>query len=131
MPTTDMIMSQTLPLFSGFGSITCNLGEVVNQGFEVSLTSQNIKSKSFEWNTSFGLSYYKNEIKHLYYQYESINDPKTGAITGWKETDDKTNGWFIGQPISAIWDYKVTGIWQADEWEEAAKVGQRPGDPKV
>ena len=131
MPTTDMIMSQTLPLFSGFGSITCTLGEVVNQGFEVSLTSQNIKSKSFEWNTSFGLSYYKNEIKHLYYQYESINDPKTGAITGWKETDDKTNGWFIGQPISAIWDYKVTGIWQADEWEEAAKVGQRPGDPKV
>lgn len=31
-------------------------------------------------------------------------------------------------PISNIWDYKVTGIWQKDQWEEAAKYGQKPGD---
>src|SRR5690606_28084060 len=35
------------------------------------------------------------------------------------------------QPISAIWNYRVTGIWQVNEIEEAAKYGQRPGDPKV
>ena len=28
-------------------------------------------------------------------------------------------------------DYRVTGIWQPDEIEEAKKVGQLPGDPKV
>ena len=48
-----------------------------------------------------------------------------------KERDDVTNGWFIGHPVSAIWDYKVTGIWQKDEVKEAAKYSQRPGDPKV
>ncbi len=30
-----------------------------------------------------------------------------------------------------IWDYQVTGIWQVSEATEAAKYGQRPGDPKV
>lgn len=130
MPTTDMIMNQKLPLFSGFSSITCNLGEVRNTGFELSVSSQNIKTKNLEWNTTLGFSVYKNEIKHLYYTYENVLDA-SGNITGVKETDDSSNGWFVGQPISTIWDYKVTGIWQADQWEEAAKVGQRPGDPIV
>ena len=39
--------------------------------------------------------------------------------------------WFIGRDINTIWNYKVTGIWQVNEAEEAAKFGQRPGDPKV
>ncbi|MDR1632196.1 MAG: SusC/RagA family TonB-linked outer membrane protein [Dysgonamonadaceae bacterium] len=130
MPTTDMIMNQALPGFSGFSSITCNLGEVENRGFEISINSQNIKNRNFEWNTTVGFTKYKNAIKHLYYQYEAIIDD-LGNIVGEKETNDITNKWFIGQPISAIWDYRVTGIWQTNEAEEAAKYGQRPGDPKV
>jgi TonB-linked SusC/RagA family outer membrane protein len=130
MSTTDMIMSQSLPGFSGFGSITTNLGEVQNKGFEISINSQNIKGKDFSWNTTFGFSKYKNTIKHLYYRYEDVLDAQ-GNVVSSKETDDISNGWFIGKPISAIWDYRVTGIWQINEAAEAAKYGQRPGDPKV
>jgi TonB-linked SusC/RagA family outer membrane protein len=130
MNTQDMIMSQRLPGFSGFGSIATNLGEVQNSGFELSINSLNIKNDILEWRTSFGFSYNKNEIKHLYYENEDVVDVD-GNVTGSKEMDDKTNGWFIGRPISAIWDYRVTGIWQVNEREEAAKYGQKPGDPKV
>lgn len=121
METTDMIMNQRLPGFTGFPSITTNLGQVNNDGLELSLNTVNIKSKNLVWRTSLGLSYNKNTIKHLYYDYGADG----------KENDDKTNKWFIGKPIGAIWDYKVLGIWQADEFEEAQKYGQRPGDPKV
>jgi len=130
MPTTDMIMNQKLPLFSGFGSITCNLGEVINQGVELSVTSHNISNDVLEWTTTFGFSKYKNEIKHLYYSYENVLDAN-GNVIEVKESNDVANGWFIGQPISTIWNYRVTGIWQTDEVEEAARYGQRPGDPKV
>lgn len=130
MPTTEMIMNQSLPGFSGFGSITTNLGEVQNKGFELSISSQNIKNGTFEWNTTFGFSIYKNTIKHLYYVYQDILD-NDGNVIGTKETDDIGNKWFIGEAISSIWDYRVTGIWQAEEVAEAAKYGQRPGDPKV
>ena len=54
-----------------------------------------------------------------------------GNVIGSKESDDLSNGWFIDKAIGTIWNYKVIGIWQADEYEEAAKYGQRPGDPKV
>src|SRR5690606_27990828 len=45
MSTTDMIMNQSLPGFSGFTSITTNLGEVQNNGFEIAINSRNIARK--------------------------------------------------------------------------------------
>ena len=130
MRTRDMIMWQRLPGFTGFGSIISNLGEVTNEGFEISINSQNIKTDVFEWNTTFSFSYNKNRIKHLYGEYENILDAE-GNVVGRREMDDVASGWFIGQPISAIWNYRVTGIWQADEVEEAARYNQKPGDPKI
>ena len=119
--THDMIMAQRLPNFTGFSSITTNLGEVTNTGFEITLNSRNIETKDFKWGTSLGFSYNKNKIKHLYYEYDEDG----------KEMDDTSNGWFIGKPIGEIWYWKTDGIWQADEAEQAALVNQKPGDPKV
>lgn len=120
--TKDMIMWQRLPSFSGFGSIITNLGEVTNQGVEISLRAVPYTSQNFEWSTNVGFSYNKNRIKHIYNDY----DPETG-----KENNDLSNGWFIDKPIGEIWNYKLLGIWQVDEAEEAAKFNQKPGDPKV
>lgn len=119
--THDMIMGQRLPNFSGFSSITTNLGQVNNQGVELSLTSQNIRTKDFEWSTSVGFSYNKNEIKHLYYNYDENG----------KEENDIDNKWYIGHPVGEIWTWETDGIWQIDEVEQAALCGQKPGDPKV
>lgn len=130
MSTHDMIMNQRLPSFTGFTNITTNLGQVDNKGVELSISSLNIKNKNLEWSTTFGFSYNKNKITHLYYEHENILDSE-GKVIGTKEMDDIPNGWFIGKPIGVIWDYRVTGIWQANEVEEAKKYGQVPGDPKV
>lgn len=46
MNTNDMIMSQPLPVFTGFNNITTNLGQVNNTGFEFSLNTVNIKQKN-------------------------------------------------------------------------------------
>lgn len=120
MVTNDMIMIRRLPEFTGFSKITTNLGQVDNTGVELSLNTINVDKKNFRWSSSLNLSYNKNRIRHLYGDY----------VDG-VEQNDETNSWFIGQPISVIWNYKVTGIWQKEEAEEAARYGQVPGDPKV
>lgn len=130
MSTTDMIMSQPLQSFTGFANITTNLGQVDNNGFELSLNTVNIQNKNFEWTSTFNFSYNKNKITHLFYEYEDVLDAN-GNVIGQKESDYTANGWFIGKPINEIWNYKVIGIWQKDEWQEAAKYNQVPGDPKV
>jgi len=121
--TKGMIMSQRLPSFTGFSSITTNLGEVQNQGFEISLTSNNIQMKDFTWSTTAGFSLNKNRINHIYYTYDANG----------KELDDTSNKWYIGKPVGEIWDYETDGIWQnnAKDIAAAALVGQRPGDIKV
>lgn len=119
--THDMIMGQRLPNFTGFSSITTNLGEVQNAGIEISLSSTNIKTRDFQWGTTVGFSYNKNKINHLYYDYDEDG----------KERNDTSNEWYIGKPIGEIWNYEVDGIWQVNEAEQAALVNQKPGDPKV
>lgn len=121
MPTKDLLVNKTLPTLGGFNNVMTNLGEVQNSGFELTLNTNNIKTRDFSWSTSIGLSYNKNEIKHLFYTYDEDG----------KEKDEPGNNWFVGKPIGVIWDYKFDGIWQTNEAEEAAKYGQRPGDPKI
>ena len=121
--TTDMIMSQRLPSFTGFSSIAANLGEVQNSGFEISLNSRNIEKENFTWTTNAGFSINKNKINHIYYDYDENG----------KEQDDTSNGWYIGKPIGEIWYYETDGIWQntPEDIAAAALVGQVPGDIKV
>lgn len=128
--TTDMIMSMRLPGFSGFSNITTNLGQVDNTGIELAVTSTNIRMRDFEWQTSVGFSYNKNRIRHIKYEMEDILD-ENGNVIGQREMNDTGNNWFIDKPIGEMWDYEMIGIWQVNEAEEAARYGQRPGDPKV
>lgn len=130
MPTTDLLVDRSLPDFTGYTNILSNLGEVVNEGLEISLNTQNITHKNFSWSTGFTFSHNKNRIKHLYYRYEDILD-EGGNLVGQKEVDDVNRGWFVGKDIHTIWDYELVGIWQSDEAAEAAKYGQKPGDAKA
>jgi len=81
------------------------------------LTSRNIVEGNVKWNSNLIFSLNRNKIVRL---ATPNNDPG--------------NGWFIGQDIDVIWDYKVNGVWQENEVEEAKlykKAGIRPGDFKL
>lgn len=130
MKTHDMIMFERLPQFTGFVNVITNLGEVQNRGFDFSVSTLNIKRNNFEWRSNLTFSYNQNKLIHIYNEYEDVKDA-AGNVIGRKEKDDIANNWFIGKPISQIWNHRVTGIWQANEATEAAKYNQRPGDPKI
>jgi hypothetical protein len=130
MPTTNLLLDQNLPDFTGFKVVTTNLGEVVNKGFELAINSVNMTRRNFEWSTSFGFFFNRNKIRHLYYTYEDVLD-NNGNVVGSKEIDDISNNWFIGHDISAIWTYKKLGIWQESDKDAALRYGEIPGDVKV
>ncbi len=120
MITKDLLIPRQLPDITGYASVFSNLGQVNNSGFELALNTINMQKNNFEWNMGFSLSYNKNEIKHLYYDYDEEGN----------EVDDIGNQWFIGHSIDEIWDYKLDGIWSTDEAEEAHKYSRDPGDFK-
>ncbi len=64
--TTDQFYNLPVdPSSGGFTSIQSNFGEVQNQGIEVSLNADIIKTGSFTWNIGGNISYNKNEIVAL------------------------------------------------------------------
>lgn len=129
--TTDLIVNRSLPTITGYSSIIDNLGQVDNKGLELTLTSTNIYiPKKVHWSTTFIYSTNKNTIKHLYGKMVDVTD-ENGNVIGQREDDDVQNGWYIGHGIRDIYYYKMIGIWQLGEEEEAAKYGKQPGDPKL
>ncbi len=58
----DLLLKRPLAGNTGIESILKNIGEMSNQGVELSLTSTNIDSKDFTWSTNFNASCNKNEI---------------------------------------------------------------------
>lgn len=112
MSTSDLLLNRQLPDITSFSSVITNLGEVVNQGVEVTLESANLQSEAVSWNSTLTFSMNRNTIKELY---------GTGE-------NDRQNGWFLGHSLDAIYDYEVVGVWQQDQTDEAAKYGKEPGD---
>src|SRR5690606_5065103 len=63
--------------------------------------------------------------------FGDYGDVTVNGKSGYQELPDYTNEWFPGQSIDRIWNYKVLGIWQSHEAEEAATYGLKPGDFKL
>lgn len=110
----DLLMQRRLPEATGFSNIWQNIGETVNKGIEISINSNIVSQKDLRWSLTGMFSRNWNEITNLT-----------------EGKDDRGNQWFIGEPISVVWDYKKEGIWQIDEAEEAQKHNMQPGEIKV
>ena len=117
--TSDLLLQRNLPKISGYSNVYMNMGKTANKGLEITINSKNIVTNDFTWGTSLVWSWNKNEIKDLY---------------GDKQ-DDLGNRWFIGEPISVIYDYVMEGIWQEDEIAAGKHLNQDPqaqaGDVKL
>lgn len=99
--TKDILLSVNLPISNGANSTLKNLGRTESKGFELSLSSQNIRNlKGFSWSTDLVFSVNREKITQL-------TTPSEMANTG--------NGWFVGQPLSVIFDYRKIGIWQVSD----------------
>ncbi|MGM0566855.1 MAG: TonB-dependent receptor [Bacteroidota bacterium] len=59
--TKDLLLFRSLPANSGFLSITKNIGEMENKGFEFALTSHILKKK-FKWTNKFNISHNTNKV---------------------------------------------------------------------
>lgn len=62
----DLLLDLPVLATNGFTAATSNVGELVNKGIELELTSINIERGNFKWSTSFNYTYIENEITKLY-----------------------------------------------------------------
>ena len=99
--TKDILLQVNLPFSNGAGSTFKNLGKTEGHGLEITLSTVNIQSASgFSWSTDLNFFYSRDEIVQL---------------TTPEEKSNKANGWFVGEPLSVIYDVRKIGIWQLED----------------
>lgn len=93
----ELLFDVPLPLVSGGGELTTNVGSVRNRGIEISLNTVNIQNKDWRWETTLTFAANKNEVREL-------------NGTGDKLLYGVSNSLFIGQSATNIWGYEWGGI---------------------
>lgn len=97
--TSNLIGILPTNAFTGYNTVTGNFGDLKNNGIEFTLSSVNLETKNFSWNTIFNLSHNKNEITKL-----NLASPIT---TG----DQKVNSsYVVGYPALSAFAYDYAGL---------------------
>ncbi len=112
--TKGLLLLRSLPIITGYSSVFDNLGETSNTGIELTLNTRNVTKGDLKWESGVVFASNRNRIIDLY------GDQK----------DDLGNRWFIGQPISVVYDYKLAGVWQVGEDASSQDPGAVAGDLK-
>ncbi len=115
--TYNLLYEVSLPITSGISDpFLTNVGEVENKGFEFTISSVNVRTRSgFTWSTDLNIFLNRNKLLKMYEDLER----------------DVAKQLHVGHSLNTIYDYEKLGIWQLDEAEEAAIYGQLPGQLKI
>ena len=122
--TSNMLLGAPVPASSGYTSITKNIGSMENKGFELSVNTVNVDRGDFRWETTFNLSFNRNEVL-------SLGEGDDDIFPGPDVLSSTNNIIRVGEPVGSFYGFKRLGTWNSDESEEAAKYGMLPGDLKL
>lgn len=109
--TNDLLLNKSIPTVTGFVSTYANVGATAGDGVELTLNTINVKTKDFEWSSSFSGSWQRSHIVSL----------QNGKF------DDINNNLFIGQSQNVIYGFASNGIWKASDAVEMAKFNTAAG----
>lgn len=130
--TNNLLLSLTEPLYSGTyanggyspGAILApyvNIGAVSNKGVEFSISTTNIKSKDFNWETNLVFSHNKNTVLAL--------APGTPAINGSVGNTIYTKT-IVGRSIGEFYGYQTLGLYKnAADFTKYPAVWQNGSGP--
>lgn len=57
---------------SGYNTAVINAGNIQNKGFEISLNAEPVRSRQFNWNTTFNIARNTSQIKELYPNIDNL-----------------------------------------------------------
>lgn len=113
--TTDLLLHANIPTHIGFNRAYKNIGELRNDGLEISLNTINYENKNFSWSSSFNISFNRNKVISLTADESRMLSPIT-----W---DALHNGSMlytaqVGQQAALFMGYIFDGIYQYEDFDQ-------------
>ena len=122
--TYEMLFALPVPASTGYTSIMKNIGNIKNDGFELTIDSRNLEGK-FKWNTSLNISTLKNRVTDIGSISEIIH-------TAAGQTTTQIAIIRVGETLNSFYGYQTNGIWQsqAEITASGTKDPVKPGNIK-
>lgn len=108
--TTDLLLNAQLPHTTGYLTSFQNIGNVKNEGLEFTLQYDAIKTKNFEWATSFNISFNRNKVLKLQddqsYRLSTVSFVGDySGIAPYFAQEGKPMGMFYGAVFDRLYQY--------------------------
>ncbi|MDR0962425.1 MAG: SusC/RagA family TonB-linked outer membrane protein, partial [Mediterranea sp.] len=82
--TSDMLTYFSLPISRGYAGYYDNVGDMTNNGLELSLTGTVLKMKDLKWDISLNTTWYKNKVTLLNEERKTVTiDGYNGYVDGY------------------------------------------------
>ncbi|WP_366186133.1 TonB-dependent receptor [Flavobacterium ovatum] len=113
--TKDLLLKASLPQSSGFNTAIKNVGSIQNQGLELTLNTENIKTKDFSWSTSFNIAFNENKVLAL-----SDNQTTLESTLRWDTQWENTPAYIatIGKPLGIMYGYMADGTYKYSDFDK-------------
>jgi TonB-linked SusC/RagA family outer membrane protein len=128
--TTSLFISGAglIPLSSGYASASENIGSLENKGLELSLTTDNIRTKNFTWRSTLIYATNANKVLSLGPSESFFPVAPTGQVSPVIVK--------VGLPVGTFWGYNTAGlltttdVYGSKSAPKLAGVSQQTGDRK-
>lgn len=114
--TRDLLLNADLPYSTGFSSAYKNIGKMQNRGLEITLETQNIKTKDFTWSTNFNISFNRGKIKELNAGQETLLS--TVSFDNGYQTPSYIAQ--VGQPVGLMYGFVYDGTYKYEDFDKTA-----------
>lgn len=72
--TDQLLLGRDLPVDGGFSTVLDNVGEIRNEGIEISVNTINVDRGDFRWDTQFNITFQRSEVLSLFDGREEIRN---------------------------------------------------------
>ena len=123
--TTDLLLDRQLASSTGYNVTRFNVGELQNQGLELTLNGTAYDNNDLSFDMGIMWSTNKNEVIAL--TGETQIDPQTGEEYFIDITDSRGRRLSIGQSINSFWQPEYAGIYQPEDLLPGSPVNPEVG----
>lgn len=113
--TTDLLLNANLPEIFGFSRMYKNIGELQNEGLELTLNTINVRRENFEWGTNFNIGFNRNKILAL-----TNDETRMFTQATWDAQHNGSSLWVaqVNQPVALFMGYIFDGIYQYEDFDK-------------
>lgn len=135
--TRDLLLYALLPASSGYEQGMLNIGKIRNRGFEFTLETVNIKTRQFQWSTSFNIAFNRNRVLALVDNQNTLQSSVT-----WETHFNSQFPYIsqVGKPTGMMYGFIYDGTYKPEDFDEKGNLREgipaykgntmQPGDMK-